>query len=913
MSWPQHAALLTTHEVGPKGGSCIVPATFRGTERKQSAGERIDLILLDSDSGATLEEIAEAIGRHGWAAAIASTHSHLSTITRAKRGAYEKWLTDAGIAISDPAGPTAYLIGFKGMLARIGEKARILGQDDTYVTFEHAPCPRYRIALPLARPWIAASFDTHKEAIAAWKGAYAAMAHALHLRHDASCADVSRLFYLPRRAAEAPPPETQILTGAWVDIFALPPASSPAERRRANGRAASKGSRSHTREGGTKAERASSDRRFGSRSDEPIEFTDPQTGETLDLVRWAAKSGAYFQLAKALQARRPDIFLGKVSDGVRHHITCPNAAAHTAPDPDHATFVTNAGQGENQGFVIHCRHDHCTDRDRLLMLRQMLEQGWLLIEDLRDPLFQPGAPPPKPTIRITAGEIGAVVDQAEDALLGADLGLYQRGPLLVRSGSVRVRTAGRHEVVARRIFEVGEHALVELMTRAAHWERYDGRTEDWVITDAPLRVAQTYRQRIGYWRLPVLTGLINGPTLRSDGSVLAQSGYDPATGLLLDTGGVRFPLVPERPCWEEGRAAASVLLQLIEQFPFAGETDRAVALSAILTACIRRSLPTAPLHGFSAPVMGSGKSKLVDIACLIATGREAAVMSQGKTEEEFEKRIGSLLLAGETVIPIDNCEAPLGGEFLCTVLTQTVARTRILGRSEAPELPTNAMITATGNNLVLVGDLTRRAVLCRLDPQCERPELRRFEMDPLVEIKADRPMFLVAALTVLRSYWAAGRPELPHAPLGSFEAWSRRVRDAIVWLGFEDPVATMDALRKSDPALDALSAVMNHWAAVIGERKVGAREIIEEAASMAPSTGGVFGAPRMEFRHSDFREALLAVAGDGGAINGRRLGKWLAAQQGRIVEGRRFCRIGLSGGSMQWQLQAVTSGQRDAA
>src|SRR3954451_21121862 len=116
------------------------------------------------------------------------------------------------------------------------------------------------------------------------------------------------------------------------------------------------------------------------------------------------------------------------------------------------------------------------------------------------------------------------------------------------------------------------------------------------------------------------------------------------------------------------------------------------------------------MHAFTAPTAGSGKSMLVDIASVIATGREAGVIAQGKTEEELEKRLGALLLAGEQMIAVDNCENPLGGEFLCAMLTQQVVRARVLGRSEAPELPSNAFVTATGNNLVLAGDMTRRAV-----------------------------------------------------------------------------------------------------------------------------------------------------------------------------------------------------------
>ena len=66
-------------------------------------------------------------------------------------------------------------------------------------------------------------------------------------------------------------------------------------------------------------------------------------------------------------------------------------------------------------------------------------------------------------------------------------------------------------------------------------------------------------------------------------------------------------------------------------------------LGAMLTALDRRSMATAPLHAFTAPVAGSGKSLLVDIAAALTTGQPAPVISQGRTEEELEKRLGAAL------------------------------------------------------------------------------------------------------------------------------------------------------------------------------------------------------------------------------------------------------------------------------
>jgi len=896
LAWPQLCELLTTHEVGSKDGKCIVPASFKGSRRHKNDAARIDLVMLDSDSGAPLAEIVTALEACAWAGLVSSTHSHLGNTTRVGRGAYEMWLRKAELSQDDPSGPRRYLTEFKKMRTEVAAGASIKTKDDTEVCFSHQPCPRFRVALPLARPWIAEAFSNQSEANVAWKERVEALAASLDLDHDQSCTDTSRLFYLPRRPAEGPLPETRVLSGEWCDIFSLPAVlprevePRPSRRRRRNSAL-----EKHT---------AREDCVSTFSGGDTLTFTDPATGETIDLRRWAARSATGFAVVAALRARSPHVFVGKVANDSLHHICCPNEAAHTVPGADRATFVCDAADSNNGSFVIHCLHDHCAGRDRLLMLRQMLEMRWLHIDDLNTAAFNAGRAYNRPTIRSVAGDLPAIVDRAEEALLAADLELYQRGPCIVRPGIVKVMTRRQNEVEARRLFEVGEQAMVEVMTSAAHWERFDARAEEWVTIDAPLKVARTYQQRCGHWKLPVITGLINSPTLRADGSVLARSGYDTQTGLLLETGGLVFPPIPSSLDHTSAVAAANIILSLIDKFPFATSADKSVALSAILTSCVRQSLRTAPLHAFTAPVMGSGKSKLVDIACLIATGREAAVMSQGKTEEEFEKRIGALMLAGETMIPIDNCEAPLGGEYLCAVLTQTVARTRILGRSEAPELPTNTMITATGNNLRLTGDMTRRAVICRLDPQCERPELREFDRDPIAEIKADRPRYLIAALTVLRAFWQAGRPP-QRPPLGSFEDWSRTIRDAVIWLGMDDPVDTMEALRSNDPMLDALSAVMANWADLLPAEKVSVREVIEKATDQMNGTGGSVPYPKMVFRHPDFREALLAVAGDGGAINGRRLGRWLSGQESRIVDGRRFARATMARGETRWVLEVL--------
>ena len=109
---------------------------------------------------------------------------------------------------------------------------------------------------------------------------------------------------------------------------------------------------------------------------------------------------------------------------------------------------------------------------------------------------------------------------------------------------------------------------------------------------------------------------------------------------------------------------------------------------------------------------------LAEMVGLLVTGNRPAAMSQGKTEEEDEKRLATVLHEGDAVIMLDNCERVVQGDFLCSMLSQEKVQARILGKSERRVLPSTATVLATGNNLTLAGDVTRRAVICRTQREC---------------------------------------------------------------------------------------------------------------------------------------------------------------------------------------------------
>lgn len=483
----------------------------------------------------------------------------------------------------------------------------------------------------------------------------------------------------------------------------------------------------------------------------------------------------------------------------------------------------------------------------------------------------------RPVIRLVAGELHLAATAGETALIQYGSPLYARGGGggVVRPVIDEIAAAHGRTTKVARVAQVDAVALVDHLARAADWQKYNVRKESWVPADPPLKVAATILVRDGEWRFPKLAGVITTPTLRPDGTVFSSPGYDRATRLLL-LEPPSMPELKERPTRDDALCALDELDQLLDDFPFVDAASRSVALSALITPVVRGAMPVSPLHAFKAPAPGSGKTYIVDLTSAIKIGDRAPVIAAGRNEEETEKRLGAALLNGLPIVSIDNVNGTLGGDALCQMIERPVVSVRPLGASALVQIESRSTMFATGNNLQLVGDMTRRVIQCSLDPNVERPELRTFKGKPFDTVIADRGKYVHAALTVVRAYFACGCPDaLP--PLASFEAWSNTVRSAIVWLGRPDPVETMAAARAEDPELAALMAVLRGWYDAVQVSRIHLGKLKERAETRDPIGN---------LAHGNLHSALLHVAeGRAGTIDPSRLGMYLARYSGRIVDG----------------------------
>lgn len=545
------------------------------------------------------------------------------------------------------------------------------------------------------------------------------------------------------------------------------------------------------------------------------------------------------------------------------------------------------------------------------------------------PPAPPAAPPPAPEDppelpedpqerpRILVGtELHATVDRAA-AELRRDPGLYQRDGYLVHV--VRPEEAGDELQTpgTPQIRLVPSAQLTERLTRCARFFKIDGRRKDPEVPCLPSSHVVNATIARGRWPgVRPLVGVLEAPTMRPDGSIIQRPGYDAATGYLYDPQ-TRFPRVPDRPTQADANAALAELCEIWLEFPFAVPEALYVPIAALLTLLARPAIAGAvPAFVLDASTRGSGKTLLSDTIALLATGRGAARMTWPPNPEELEKVLGAYALRGAALVSFDNIETKFGGAALDRVLTaEDRVELRVLGKSEVPTLPWRATVLASGNNMVLGADTTRRVLLARLEPNVERPEARTgFRHHPLLGwLRTQRPRLVVAALTILRAYVVAGRPDMELPAWGSYDAWRGLIAQAIVFAGGGDVLScrASGAEDDVDPELAALRTFLHELPRLASDDQLPGVTGPAPGLTARAIVSALYPPDRLRGHDvapdgwDDLREAIEAVVPTraGQAPRPVSLGARLRRWKGRVVGGRKLGAKQSRTGVQEWQVE----------
>lgn len=379
----------------------------------------------------------------------------------------------------------------------------------------------------------------------------------------------------------------------------------------------------------------------------------------------------------------------------------------------------------------------------------------------------------KPKICTDDVDLPKLTRQAWEALQAAN-----DPPTLFRSGSLPSRIESDDEGNPA-IRELTIDRMMHHLARAAHWTRIRGSGDKArpVPTPPPKYVVRDVLATPDP-QLPVLTRIVESPVFASDGSLLTDPGYHAKSRTYYSPApGFEIPAISDNPTEDERQQAAELLTdELLGDFPFTSESEKAHAVALLLLPLARDLIrgPT-PLHLIEKPTPGTGATLMVDALIHPATGHPVSAMTEGRDDDEWRKRIYAKLRSGPVAFLLDNIRRRLESSALASAITAWPEwEDRLLGKSESIRVPVRCVWIATGNNPAVSSEMARRIVRIRLDAKVDRPWLRTgFRHDDLRGwAKANRPRLVWAALTLIRTWIAEGRPE-GQCTIGMFESWAK--------------------------------------------------------------------------------------------------------------------------------------------
>jgi len=387
--------------------------------------------------------------------------------------------------------------------------------------------------------------------------------------------------------------------------------------------------------------------------------------------------------------------------------------------------------------------------------------------------------------------------------------------------------------------------------------------------------------------LPVLERIVEAPVYGPDGTVETKPGYHASSRTFYAGSGVELQPVSVDPSNTEVARAVDLVGELLNDFPFASEADRLIAIAAMLGPFARSLIDgSTPLHLIEAPTPGTGKGLLADVITIPSTGRRAATITEARNEEEWRKRITAMLRNGRSVTLIDNVHARLESPALSAAITSPLWTDRLLGGNDIVSYPVRTIWLATGNNPALSREIARRTVRCRMDAGVDHPESRIGFLHPLPHWANEHRADIVwACLTLIQNWIAAGRPPWTGTPLGSLESWCRvmgGIFEAARLPGFLENLE--DFREASDEESAMWSGFLRRWWEAYGDREVTSPELFEIA-----------------------RDGLDLGSGTTRAQQ-TTLGNLLTQQRDRWYGDLRILRRGLSAGRRRWALTKRNDG-----
>lgn len=319
------------------------------------------------------------------------------------------------------------------------------------------------------------------------------------------------------------------------------------------------------------------------------------------------------------------------------------------------------------------------------------------------------------------------------------------------------------------------------------------------------------------------------PVLAPDGRLILKEGYDKESAILYlpHPDMATLDISAEPPADAEIEGSVALLDDLLADFPFVADCDRAHAIAFALVPIMRMAIVgRTPLFRFEAPQPGTGKSLLMRILARL-TCSIVSELAPTDDDEEWRKRITSALAREPEAFLIDNANS-LKSPSLAKLLTDDTWDDRILGTNTSVRYDVQCVFGATLNNPEVTREILRRSLRIRLDAKTEHPESRGDFRHPNLEeyCRENRAALVGALVTIAR---AATTPVASLTMLGGYEPFCRVMAATLKRAGVDGFLGDRNDTSALSIQENANVAFVTAWGDQYGTQKMTISDLVEVA------------------------------------------------------------------------------------
>jgi hypothetical protein len=335
------------------------------------------------------------------------------------------------------------------------------------------------------------------------------------------------------------------------------------------------------------------------------------------------------------------------------------------------------------------------------------------------------------------------------------------GQLLARSGlyfvrggtSVALGTDVEGLPILRPVAPASLASILESVARLQRLEKVKGQVAEVAATCTEQTAKLILHAEAFLNALPPIDILTRCPVLiERDGELVQVCGYDHESGIMA----AGEPA--EEVCLMEARR---LLWEMLGDFKFAAEADRARALAAIITPALVFGglLPgRAPVDLGEADASQTGKGYRNKLTAAVYRQTVRTIAQRRRGVGSMEESFNAALVRGANFISLDNVRGKVNSPALESFATEDRYLARCAYRADVEIDPQRVVIQMTSNKADITTDLANRCSCVNLYRQKEGYQFRAYpEGDILDHVRAHQLRYLGAVFAVIRAWHETGK------------------------------------------------------------------------------------------------------------------------------------------------------------